>query len=159
VAAALDAIRRIVRVLRVSSRETEKELALSGAQLFVLQRLADAPAQSVGDLAARTMTDQSSVSVVVSRLVEKGLVARAPSKLDARRSVTSLTARGRALLRRAPRPAQAHLIDGLRRLEPAELAGLAIGLERLVDAMGIGHERAALFFEDDAPKRGARSAR
>jgi DNA-binding MarR family transcriptional regulator len=149
VAAAMDAFRRIVRSLRVSSRALEKELGLSGAQLFVLQKLAGGPASSIGDLAARTLTDQSSVSVVVSRLVEKKLVSRSPSKADARRAEIALTTKGKALLKRAPRPAQARLLEGLERLDPRELKGLAHGLERLVGAMGLGDERAAMFFEED----------
>ena len=38
----LDAIRRIVQALRVASREAEASVGLSGAQLFVLQKLAAA---------------------------------------------------------------------------------------------------------------------
>src|SRR5215217_2732988 len=64
VRAVLDAIRRIVRVLRVSSRAAEKQVGLSGAQLFVLHKLEDAPALSLNELADRTRTHQSSVSVV-----------------------------------------------------------------------------------------------
>src|SRR4051794_8130303 len=69
VRAIMDAIRRIVRVLRVSSRAAEKQVGLSGAQLFVLHKLADTPALSLNELADRTRTHQSSVSVVVQRLV------------------------------------------------------------------------------------------
>ena len=58
---ALDGIRRILRDLRVSSRAAEQELGLSGAQLFVLQQLAQAPAESLNELANRTRTHQSSV--------------------------------------------------------------------------------------------------
>src|SRR5439155_20477086 len=51
--AALDAIRRIVRALREESRASERWLGLSAAQLFVLNRLAMAPAVSVNELADR----------------------------------------------------------------------------------------------------------
>jgi DNA-binding MarR family transcriptional regulator len=149
IAASLDAFRRIVRALRVSSRALEKDLGVSGAQLFVLQRLADGPAASIGELAARTVTDQSSVSVVISRLAQKRLVSRTPSRADARRVEIALTAKGRALLKRAPRPAQMRLIDGLERLGPPDLAGLARGLERLVVAMDIAGDRPGMFFEED----------
>src|SRR4051794_12576310 len=36
-----DSIRRIVRVLRLSARHTEKEFGLSAAQLFVVQKLSE----------------------------------------------------------------------------------------------------------------------
>src|SRR5438094_8157353 len=84
VRAVLDAIRRIVRTLHQSSRAAEKSFGLSGAQLFVLQTLAESPGLSLNGLAAETHTHQSSVSTVVSRLVERGLVLRTPAADDAR---------------------------------------------------------------------------
>ena len=60
----MDALRRVVRALRVSARTAERRFGISGAQLFVLERLAEASAPSVDDLAKRTLTHQSSVSLV-----------------------------------------------------------------------------------------------
>src|SRR3954465_15186110 len=99
---ALDAFRRIVQMLRTGSGEAERRLGLSSAQLFALQRLAASPGASVNELAARTFTHQSSVSVVVQHLVERGLVAKGPGKDDRRRVQLAVTAAGKALLRRAP---------------------------------------------------------
>src|SRR4051812_49679467 len=64
----LDAIRRVVRTLREASRHSDRVVGVSAAQLFVLQRLAGTRGLSVNELAARTLTHQSSVSVVVSKL-------------------------------------------------------------------------------------------
>lgn len=63
----LDGIRSLVNRLRESSREAERRIGLTAAQLFVLQLLRASDDLSVNDLAARTYTHQSSVSVVVSR--------------------------------------------------------------------------------------------
>jgi len=150
---ALDAIRRIVQALRNGSRETERLVGLSGAQLFALQQLAARPGMSINDLAAATFTHQSSVSVVVRRLIERGFVSRRPSEEDGRRVEVSLTPEGRELLRRAPPMAQARLINGLRKLEPARRAALAEGLAALVRELGLDAEAAPLFFEDEAPSR------
>ena len=146
--AVLDALRRVVRLLRLSSRALEKKHGLSGAQLFVLQQLAGTRVSSVADLAERTVTDQSSVSVVVRRLVEKGLVQRSPSKTDARSVELRLTGAGRTVLANAPRPAQERLVEGIRSLAPVELRGLALGLERLSAALGVNLEDPVMFFED-----------
>ena len=43
VRAVLDGVRRIVQSLRESSRWAEKYLGMTGAQLFVLQQLDEAP--------------------------------------------------------------------------------------------------------------------
>jgi DNA-binding MarR family transcriptional regulator len=147
----LDAIRRIIRILRRSSRESEQQLGIGGAQLFVLQQLADAPAGSINDLAARTYTHQSSVSVVVRRLVEQGLVARQPSTIDRRRRELRLTSAGKRLVSRAPVPGQVHLINALLKLPRAELRNLERGLDRVVAGMGAEDEPPAMLFADEMP--------
>jgi DNA-binding MarR family transcriptional regulator len=147
---ALDAVRRIVRVLRQSSARTERELGVGGAQLFVLHQLAIAPASSVNELADRTYTHQSSVSVVVRRLVEQGLVARRPAVADARRRELRLTAAGRRLVERAPLPVQVRLIQGLSALRPAELATLSGLLRRVVQGMGAAGEPPSMLFAEGA---------
>src|SRR2546423_5112313 len=91
-----DSLRRLVRFLRLGAREAEEATGVSSAQLFVLHQLAGAPAASLAELAERTLTDQSSVSTVVARLVAHGLVARRKGTGDRRRVELALTARGRA---------------------------------------------------------------
>lgn len=145
----LDAIRHIVRALRISARAAEARVGLSAAQLFVLHRLADGARLSLGELAARTMTHPSSVSVVVGRLVDAALVSRVRSARDGRRVELAITPRGRALTRRAPGAAQDALIDALSALPSAERRALARTLARVVAAMGLGAEPPRLFFEDD----------
>ena len=66
VRSALDAFRRIIQALRQASRETERRVGLSAAQLFALQQLANHAGASVNDLAASTFTHQSSVSLRIS---------------------------------------------------------------------------------------------
>lgn len=156
--AILDSIRRIVSVLRVGSRAAEKQVGLSGAQLFVLSTLADAPALSINELADRTHTHQSSVSVVVSRLVEQGLVSRVRSGGDARRLELSLTPAARARLRKAPDTPQQRLVEAAQLLPPAQRRQLARLLARLADGMGTGEEAVEMFFEDTAPRRKAAGA-
>src|SRR5690242_1166775 len=101
-ARAMNAIRSVVRALRLNTRSIEGKLGISLAQLFVLQQLAEKPADSLNELAERTATHQSSVSVVVRRLVDRGLVSRTASAADKRRIEIDLTPAGRALLADAP---------------------------------------------------------
>lgn len=147
----MDSLRAVVRALRISTRAVEKEIGISGAQLFVLQQLEDAPARSVNELADRTSTHQSSVSTVVSRLVERGLVRRAPSPEDGRRMEISITERGRKLAEAAPLTAQVRILEALQRMPPDQLRSLAEGLETLVREGGFQETVPPMFFEDDAP--------
>jgi len=147
VRATLDAFRRIVQVLRTGSGDVERRLGLSSAQLFALQQLAAVPGASINELAARTFTHQSSVSVVVQQLVDRGLVAKMAGKKDRRRVELAVTAAGKALLRRAPEAVQDRLIAALEALSPSRRRALAEALghvARTIDAP----ERAAMFFED-----------
>ena len=144
VASAVDAIRRILHALRTSARKAEARAGVTGAQLFVLQSLA----ASLNELAARTLTHQSTVSVVVDRLVRRELVIKRRAPEDARRVELRLSPRGRALVRRAPQVAQARLIDGLRALPRSEARELARLLRQLLRTMRATREPAEMFFEE-----------
>src|SRR3954452_17669148 len=133
----LDSVRRIVRALRVSSRAAERDVGISAAQLFVLTRLDGAPAMSLNELAERTLPHQSSASVVVAKLVRRGLVMRTQSGEDRRRMELSLTSAGRALLRRSPAAAQDQLLSALQRMPSGDRETLARLLQAFVAAAGM----------------------
>jgi MarR family transcriptional regulator, lower aerobic nicotinate degradation pathway regulator len=154
----LDGVRRIVRTLHESSRAAEKSLGLSGAQLFVLQTLADTPGLSLNALATRTHTHQSSVSTVVSRLVERGLVLRTPAADDARRLELRVSAEGRRLVSRAPDAAQARLIQAIERLAPERRRALARAMLELTQKMDVDRHAPVMFF-DTSDRKGKRSSR
>lgn len=150
----LDALRRIVRAIRVSSRASERTVGMSTAQLFVLRELALAGTCSIGELAARTLTHPSSVSTVVSRLVAQGLVERTESAGDRRRADVSCTVAGHGRLVDAPPLVQDRLIEALGKMDLAALDALANGLDLLAESVNGGeqHEAADMFFEEDASK-------
>jgi DNA-binding MarR family transcriptional regulator len=152
-ARAMDALRRLVRALRTSARDAERAHAVSAAQLFVLRELAAAPGLSFGDLARRTHTRQSSVSEVVARLVEAGLVARTTATDDGRRRELTLTARGRAIAESAAATMPERLVQSLDALPATTRGALADGLQRWVDAAGLADVAPAMFFERPAPRR------
>jgi len=144
----LNSLRHIVRSLRVSSRNAEQRVGLSGAQLFVLQCLSRQSPCSVNELAVATATDQSSVSVVVSRLVARGYVHRVSSKQDRRSVELSLSPAGRTLLLTAPEAAQDRLLAALSKLKKPELLVLSALLGKVVELAQVSSERPSLFFEE-----------
>jgi DNA-binding MarR family transcriptional regulator len=150
VGAALGAIRRLVRVLRLGDADAERLTGVSSAQLFVLQQLAEQEASSINELAERTLTDQSSVSTVVSRLAQRGLVKRTPSPADARRMTVSIARPGLELLRRAPVTVQHRLLAALESLPSESINKLTQELNHIVASLGATQEPFTFFFEDDA---------
>jgi len=143
---ALNAVRRMVRGLRSAAEAVERELSVTGAQLFVLRELDQVPDQSVKDLAAVTMTTHSTVSQVVSQLITKGLVTRSADATDGRRAVLRLTRQGVSLVQKSPRVVQADLIEGFAMLRPSERRALANGLEKWLDASGLGGGPSTMLF-------------
>ncbi len=144
---ALNSMRRVFHALRAWAQEAETGSGISGAQLFVLQQLGHASAPSLKSLAQRTLTSTAAVSVVVSRLVGRGLVRRQASRLDGRRVVLTLTAAGRSVLSRAPEAPQLRVLSALRRMPRRELAAFARQFERFVDELGIGTLEPRMLFE------------
>ena len=153
---AINALRRMVRGLRSAAESVERNLRVSAAQLFVLSELAQVPDQSVKDLAAVTMTTHSTVSQVVSQLIAKGLISRTTDAADARRSALRLTRQGLSVLKKSPRAIQEDLIEGFGALRPAERRNLANGLEKWLEASGLGGVPSTMLFEKPllrAPQR------
>ncbi len=149
----LDTFRRIVQLLRSSARESELKVGLSSAQLFALQQLASSPGMSVNELASRTFTHQSSVSVVVSRLVERRLVAKITSPEDRRRVRLALTEAGHAVLRRSPEPVQHRLLAGIAALPDQQLHALAQALTEIARAIAPPVAHPPMLLEDDLPRK------
>jgi DNA-binding MarR family transcriptional regulator len=152
----MDQIRRIVHALR-SSHRTAGNLSLTGAQLFVINVIgnADHPL-SVNDVAQRTKTDQSTVSVVTTRLVNRRLLKRQRSTKDTRRVELSLTPQGRALYKKAPTTvAQQNLATAIESLSASDAKTLVRLLDRITKEMGIGEDPVRMLFEEPStsPKR------
>ena len=145
----MNAVRSIVRAFRVNTRAIELKMGISLAQLFVLQQLTERPADSLNELAERTATHQSSVSVVVRRLVERGFVSRASSSADRRRIEIAVTPAGRALLEDAPTTIQTQLMTALRRLSRDEQNMLASLLERWLREAKIDFASPPMLGEDE----------
>jgi DNA-binding MarR family transcriptional regulator len=151
----MNAVRSIVRALRINTRAIELQMGISLAQLFVLQQLAERSASSLNELAERTATHQSSVSVVVRRLVERGYVSRASSSSDKRRIEIDVTPVGRALLTEAPTTIQTQLVNALRRMVASDQTALADLLGRWLREAKIDIAIPPMLGEDEAEVQSA----
>lgn len=143
VSTVVDHVRRLERGLRLLAREIEATTGASAAQLFVLEQLADGAGRSLGELAVRTLTDRSSVSAVVDRLVVSQLASRGQASQDRRRAVVRITEAGRRALAAAPMAPARRLIEAV--------AGLPIRTRREL-ATALGHLNVVLGFDKTRPK-------
>jgi DNA-binding MarR family transcriptional regulator len=91
------------------------------------------------DLAAHERVQRPTITRVLARLEELGLVERAPDPADRRSALISVSADGRTLLRRQRSRKDQYLARRLAALDPDDLATLeraAAILERMLDEEG-----------------------
>ncbi len=108
-----------------------RRFGLTIPQWRVIAVLARVPGLSAADVALRTAMDKVAVSRAVNGLARAGRVSRALSPSDKRRSILSLTARGREVYRRIVPLALAYERRLLAELSPAEQSQLEALLQRL----------------------------
>lgn len=114
------AVGRLARRLR---QQTLGELTPS--QLSVLASLDRGDAMTLGALAEVEGVAAASISGIVTRLEDKGLVERVPNPEDRRSFLVETTRRGRQVLQRGRGQRTALLAERLRRLTPEERDTLA----------------------------------
>lgn len=148
----LNCLRRVVSGLHVASRQTEKQLGMSSAQLFALRRLGDGKKRSLNELARLTYTHQSSLSVVVRKLVAKGLVLSQPAPEDSRRLTLCISAKGRRYLAKASQSIQDQLLEAVSSMKLEDQSQLGMLLQEFLKRAGMQEIAAPMFFEYDEPK-------
>ena len=109
----------------------ERRFGLTIPQWRVIAVLARVPGLSAADVAERTAMDKVAVSRAVLGLTRAGRVSRKLASSDRRRSVLSLTARGRAVYRRIVPLALAYERRLMAELSPAEQSQFETLLLRL----------------------------
>jgi len=129
-------------------RACEKSTSVGGAQFFVLQRLSVSGLISINDLATLTLTDQSTVSVLVKRLAERGLVERKSSPKDARKVLVHITPAGRALVSKAPSSPLEKIVQAVLALPRSDSRKLAKLLERVMCEAGLQTRSPGLIIEE-----------
>ena len=149
-ARAMNSLRRIVRAGRGATQAIESRFGISSAQFYILQTLAESPGMSIKDIVSVTLTTNSSVSEVVGRLVDAGLVIRDIAPEDRRKKVLTLTDEGREIVSHSPRTIQQDLIEGFFRLPMEDQRALADSLEEWCRLSGFGDVPATMLFEPNS---------
>lgn len=140
VTSALIAIRRIVRAAEFAARDLSKVAGLTPSQMVVLQLIDRDGELSAGALAEAARLSQATVTALLDKLEDKGLVVRRRSAEDRRRVAVALTDEGRRVLVTTPDVLQNRFAARFEELESWEQAAMVAALERvaaLLDADGI----------------------
>jgi MarR family transcriptional regulator, organic hydroperoxide resistance regulator len=149
VTAIVGGLRRVVRALELYSHEVRRDYGLTAPQLWALKTLAREGPLTVNQLAAHLHVHQSSASLLVNRLEQRGMVRRSRTDADRRFVRIVPTEEALASLAGAPEPAQGRLLHGLSAMPPTRLRNIRRAVEDLVGAMEADDVQARFFFEED----------
>jgi DNA-binding MarR family transcriptional regulator len=130
-------LHQIFQAVDLFSRQTLRDFGVTGPQIWALRTIDDGDVVSMGDLAQRMHLHMSTISGIIDRLESSRLVTRERSAADARVMDVRLTARGRALLAKAPEPPRSKAARGLQRLSPKELDRVHSALLLIARAMDV----------------------
>jgi DNA-binding MarR family transcriptional regulator len=137
---ALIAIRRILRVAEITSRDVSERTGLTPSQIVVLQIIAHEGPSGAGAVADAARLSPATVTAMLDRLEERSLVRRVRDPDDRRRVTIELTDAGRSAVAEAPDVLQNRFVARFDRLADWEQAMMIATLERLavlLDAEGI----------------------
>ncbi|MFH1982409.1 MAG: MarR family transcriptional regulator [Pseudomonadota bacterium] len=95
-------LRRIIQSIDLHSRDLMKRFGLTIPQLMILNEIERAHDISASDLARAVSLSQATVTGILERLENRGLITRKRSESDRRRIHVRATDPGRALLDAAP---------------------------------------------------------
>ena len=126
-------IRRLIHAGEIYTKELDRTYQVSVPQLLCLLSLYENGSLPPSQIAKNMMVGSSTVTGIIDRLEQKGLVRRVRKSPDCRMITISLTETGKKLARNAPPPIRQEIIDGLKRLPKSEIEKIIHGLEMLVD--------------------------
>jgi DNA-binding MarR family transcriptional regulator len=134
------ALRRITRAIDLHSRLLLKKSGLTSPQLAALHAIRRLGPVTVGVVAREIHLGHATVTGILTRIEERGLVVRTRGSNDRRSVLVELTDEGRNILREAPSPLQECFHRELSRLHEWERTMILATLQRIasmMDAEGI----------------------
>ncbi|MDP5052976.1 MAG: MarR family transcriptional regulator [Congregibacter sp.] len=146
----LVSLRRILRATSIHSRKLGKSVGITAPQLMVLRAVNANDGLTATEVAHAVSLSQATITVIVSKLEERGLLVRERSSVDKRRVHVSLTAQGREVLLEAPQPLQESFSKRFEDLPRWEQYQLVSSLERIALMMDADDLDAAPVLTDHA---------
>jgi DNA-binding MarR family transcriptional regulator len=130
-------IRRLLQAQELYTKELNKKYQISSPQLNCLLALHENGPLPPSRIAKYIMVNSSTVTGIIDRLEQKGLVTRVRNSPDRRVITIELTEAGKKLADNAPPPIQQKIIDGLKRLPQGEIEEIIRGLTRLTHMLEV----------------------
>ena len=116
-----------------------RSLGLTPPQFDIVATLGNTPGMPSKELGEKTLITKGTLTGVVDRLADKGLVRRVASPSDGRSQVVQLTRAGEKLFARVFPAHVKYMQRAFAQLSPQELAGITASLHRLRGAFTAAH--------------------
>ena len=130
-------IRRLMQAGELYTKELNKVYNISSAQLNCLVILYENGPLPPSQIAKLMMVNSSTITGIIDRLEQKGLVKRMRISTDRRVITVDLTKNGKVLAENAPPPIQYKLFDGLSSVSEKEIKNIANSLLKLTDMLDV----------------------
>lgn len=130
-------IRKLMQGAEIYTKELNKRYNVSAAQLNCLLAIHEHGSMPLSRIAEHIFVKSSTLTGVVDRLEEKGLVKRLRSAKDRRVINIELTPSGKKLAKNAPPPIQKRILDGLERLPQREIDKIIDALTKLSEMLDV----------------------
>ena len=143
----LVALRRITRAIDLQSKRLVKATGLTAPQLVVIDTLHKQGELSPSAIARAVSLSQATITSILDRLVQAGLVERIRSETDKRVVLARLTEKGETASNKSPELLQAGFMRSFRTLQPWEQNMLIASLQRIAELMDAEELDAAPFLD------------
>lgn len=136
------ALRRVIRAVDLHSRTLLQTHGLTGPQALILKALQKGSLPA-GELASRVSLSQGTVTDILIRLEQRGLIKRIRDTQDRRRVLVEATNASMDLLEKSPPLLQERFIERFNNLQDWEQTQLLASLQRIASMMDAGDIDAA----------------
>ena len=131
----LVSLRRIMRATDMHAKSLARETGLTTSQFLVLLSIGEAGELTIGGIARQVNLSQATVTSIVDRLADAGMLARQRGDDDKRKVFVRLTQAGIDLLERTPSGLQERFAQRFGRLDEWQQSMILAAVEHIATLM------------------------
>ena len=150
----LVAFRQIIHATDLHSKRISRESGLTVPQIVVLKSVRDLGEVTTSAISKQVSLSQATVTLILDRLEERGLVERYRSTKDRRIVHSRLTRQGRSALRKAPGLLHERFLKKFSELSDRRQREIVKALQNVADMMGASDLDAAPLLEVGSVTKG-----
>ncbi len=146
----LSSLRQIIRAMDIRSRYLAKTVGLTVPQLVVLRAIDEHEQIPIGRIAEQASLSQATVTSIVDRLEQRGLLVRARGDVDRRKVWLNVTRDGAMLLAKSPEILDKEFVAAFEELEPWEQSQILASFQRVAAMMNAQNLNSSILIVSEA---------